>query len=566
MAIWDRLLGRDMPEIAQPTMPVNERAAHHEAGQARIPVFDGYRPSLVDNDDVAQADRDYVSARAINLSRNSGFLSGAADTITNFVVGEGLRLNLRPDAEALGWTQEEASDFATKVENLWNAYADDAESCDHAGTATMADMQATMVREYLMTGEVLGSVRMNVRTHTPFMTRLQLLEPNRLAWGASSEKLFGNQHGIVTDKGGKPKSYFVRTRWNNEAVLDDYVELPATVARNHPSGGFAQTVHVFNKIGAGTRRGVSPFVTALETAIRMKDLNTTQMQAASMAAQIVATIYTSREWKEIADSLGDEEAPGFDAYTSYLTARSSYYQNAPINIASEARFNMLMPGENMDFHNTSGAFRDYAVLAKLQLQEFAAAIGLSYEFVSMDWSSASYSSARLATAKDWLHITKLRKNIPAAFMQQFFQRWLADCINTGLVDYPGGIAAFLSERVFACRSNWAGPKAPSADPLKEVRAQKIALDSGFTNLDEQASAGGRDWQQQADQRAREDRYYRKKGLKSPYEAADDPEGEAIDAELDAEDANERPPAQQPSPTTDIPDEPQPGPIKKTEDE
>lgn len=544
MAFWDKLLGRDDPASKALVNRPREMASRHEAGRQHIPIYDGYRPSLNDNDEVAQGDRDGVSSRAINLSRNSGFLSGVVDTLITFTVGNGLRLNLRPNAQALGWTQEEASDFAAQVEDLWAAFSNDPESVDQAGVSTLGEMQSVAMREYFYTGEVLGSVRANVRRTSPFVTRLQMIEPNRLAYGASSEALIGNQHGITTDKGGRPLRYHVRNRWAENVVSSDFTTLPARVAPGAPNEGFASAIHVFNKIGAGTRRGVSPLVTSLETALRMKDLNTTQMEAASMAAQIVATIYTTKEWEAVANSLADGEQDSADVYTDYLTARSNYYQNAPLNLAASARMNILMPSENMEFHNGGNPFRDYAHLAKFQLQEFAASIGLSYEFVSTDWSNSSYSAARLATAKDWMGIERLRRNVPAAFTQQFFERWLADAIITGLISFPGGIEAFRRNRVFVCRANWAGPKAPSADPLKEVRSQKIALETGLTTLDEQASASGNDWQAQADQRAREDRYYKKLGLPSPHEAQD-LDGAEIDAELDAEDE----PAPKPEPET-----------------
>jgi hypothetical protein len=95
------------------------------------PFFFNWRPSLRDaRDDVREA---YMTAaaRAIDAIHNSGWLTGAINQSIASTMGDGLRLASKPDAKALGWTQDEA-DVGRRRRTRFEAWANCPMECDAA--------------------------------------------------------------------------------------------------------------------------------------------------------------------------------------------------------------------------------------------------------------------------------------------------------------------------------------------------------------------------------------------------------------------------------------------------
>ena len=94
-----------------------------------------------------------ASALAFDFMQNSGWISGAVEQIITDTIGDELKLNLRSQLEAFGYTKKQASAWCRKVERAWRRFAWIPKDCDLAGIATIADMAVALLRSFLATGE-----------------------------------------------------------------------------------------------------------------------------------------------------------------------------------------------------------------------------------------------------------------------------------------------------------------------------------------------------------------------------------------------------------------------------
>src|SRR4051812_7535294 len=76
-------------------------SAGYMGGTTRSPFLAGLRPALRDPRDEIRAVWTEAAARAIEAGQNSGWIAGGVEQATTAIVGTGLRLNCKPDIDAL---------------------------------------------------------------------------------------------------------------------------------------------------------------------------------------------------------------------------------------------------------------------------------------------------------------------------------------------------------------------------------------------------------------------------------------------------------------------------------
>src|SRR4030095_7644942 len=113
-------------------------------------------------------------ARSRDLARNHGIASSSFQTLSDNIVGTGLRLATMPDYKALGKTQAWAQEWSRNTESLWKAYAES--TClDAAYRMNFSFMTAMGLRSVFVSGEVLVlPLWIEGDPKTPFATKFQM--------------------------------------------------------------------------------------------------------------------------------------------------------------------------------------------------------------------------------------------------------------------------------------------------------------------------------------------------------------------------------------------------------
>lgn len=484
-----------------------------------------------------------ASALAFDFMQNSGWIAGACDQMIVDTIGTELKLNARPDFAKLGYSDQERSAWCKLVEAEWRRWSWNPRECDLAGKSTIAEMCDGLMRYYIGGGEGFGVIsyfdeRMRRAYGVQTGTKVNIVAPHRVPH--ITREFEGLEGGIFHDAIGRPTHCRFKRREGGMEVDHDL----AFVLPN----GLAQVVHVLDRgDNPDSPRGISIMAPILKV-IAQSD----QLADATLATALLQTIFAavikspepSEEAFQAIQTLADTgvgKVEGVDQlaqdFIDVWGARFEALKSGGINLADTARIGHLGPGEELDFKTAGTPGGNYLPFNKNLQREMARRLGVSIESFSMDFTDASYSSVRMATATIHPIATRRRERIPAPFCQAVYEAFLDEKVATGAIPFKGGYRAFAANRDKACWAEWQGPAKPSADDWKGANAAKVRLETGVSSLADECAEYGRDWEETAAQRERELKALTGMGLPNPFErmrGGGGPEGGAVEGDRERE--------------------------------
>lgn len=496
----------------------------HSAQYFRSPGSGGaaalfaWRPFLRDARDDVQASYIEAAARAIDALHNSGWIAGAVNQAVASTIGTGLRLNPTPDREALGWTEEEAEEWISRVERRWILWSENPVECDAAGKHTIGQLTAMVLKTYFAYGEavsLLPAIRRSVATSK---TKVQLVLPHRLL--QDTDKLTNFYQGVRMDDFGFPLAY----RFLKDSVFREQVDIAARDGAGRP-----QVVHIFE--GApGQVRGITPLAPVLRVLRQYDQLADATLTAALIQAVFAATIESEAPTDALLGALQDpteqDGADGSPAETLF-GFKKAWYDQTKIDLGAGGRIAHLFPGEKLTMNRSEHPNDTYEAFSKFLLREIASCLGMTVETLTGDYTGATYSSVRMATAEKWPITLSRRANICGRFLQNVYEAWIEEEIEAGHIPFRGGLMGFLAHRAAAVSADWRGPPKPQADDLKSAKAHEVYKRLGVATDEMICNDLGVDWEDVYEQRAREAKKRKKLELPDGDTMVPDPVGDKL---------------------------------------
>jgi lambda family phage portal protein len=487
--------------------------------QGGTPYLFTWRPALREWSDDVRLAWTTAASRAIDSIQNSGWISGAVDQSISYTVGEGLRLASKPDAAVLKWTADEAAEWAQNVERRWECWSDRALECDIEGKSTIGKLTAQAMRSHYCYGEVLAALPYLKR---PFIndygTKVQMLSPLRLRRDRLGPKMID---GIWRDMFNFPLAYRILSppEWVVYGTLPIFEDVPA-----RDIFGRSLVVHVFDGY-PGQMRGIAPITPVLRVMRQFDQLSDATLTASLIQTIFAATVKSPAPTDQVLQAFQDmveqrvaaaNQAPPLTSpLENFLAALRGWYQGADIDLGHNGKIAHLAPGDELNFHASQHPNDTFEAFAKFLLREIAKCMGLTYEDFTGDYSGATYSSVRMATAAMWMNVIYKRAHILSPFLQPIFEAWLEEDIENGWTPFPDGINGFVQYRAAASRAHWRGPARPQADDLKFAKAVETLMAMGVISMEYVSNELGEDWEDVLTQRAREAAKRKQLGLPEP---------------------------------------------------
>lgn len=466
-----------------------------------------WKPNLRETSEDVRASWQDAASRAIDAFQNSGFIAGIIEAAASATVGSGLTLSSQPDAAALGWTEEEAAEWADEVERGYLAWSTDPIECDAAGRMTFGQMQDAAFKGWFFYGEILSLLPIFQRAKGGSFTKVSLLPPSRLVRKSDGLRKID---GITVDAWGMAQSYSITMR--------DATGM--RVEREHNAfdrDGRRKVSHVFEPSIQGYR-GISPLAPVLKVVNQFDQFQDATLTTALLQTIFAATVKSNLSGIRAFDGLMTENEAGQSSLNlaGYTEARSTWYDDAQIDLTQHGRIAHLFPNEELDFKEAKHPSATYDLFVQWLLREICICAGVTYTAGTNDSRNATYSSVRMDTAVNWGVVLRRRSFIVSPFCQAVFSTWLEDSIGMGKISFPGGLDAFLANRSAATKSSWNGPAQPQADDLKTARAFQALKDMGVFSISRISEAYGIDPENEQRQRARERKTAEKLGLPDPH--------------------------------------------------
>lgn len=447
-----------------------ENLRAYEAGEVTR-FNDGWVPIDGDTENADKTQRDLVKARARYLENNSDIAGAAVGGIVRNVVGTGIKPQARTGDERLN----------KEIESLWKEWTRP-ENCDITGQQTFEEMQAMLLRRKIVDGEILIKKVIDKRGRFPL--KLQVIKSDLLSQYLLRAPKTNNviRSGIELNDHLQPLAY-----WIDKKTPDGYTEYDPTRVRAD------EIIHLWTRSQPDQIRGMSDLTPIIKRLKDTQDYLDAETVAAKIAACFSVFITTQTGAPGMVGRIGNTKDPEKKKIQSIRPGMIKY----------------LAPGESVTTANPSRGIASAKDYVSIQERLAGAGLGLSYELMSRDFNSSSFSAARQGMLEDRKTFEPIQQFLSAHLCTPIYREWLDTCVLAGVLDIPD----YFSNREAYQAVEWVTPGWSWIDPQKEVNADISAIQNGGKTLSQWCAERGYDWREQLEQMALEKETAESLGLK-----------------------------------------------------
>lgn len=445
-----------------------------------------WQPGVRDADGDIVRDLRELRARSRDLVRNNPIAGGALETSVTHVIGTGLTMQSRIDAELLGLADEQASAWQTMVEREWRLWAE-SKFADAVDEQDFYGLQELAFRSRWESGDAFVVLAKRTRTGWPHSLALQVVEADRVCNDQLRADTDRMVQGIERDAAGAPLAVWICDRHPGGALNGPPPKWRRIAMRG--GSGRRNVLHLKRKIRPGQTRGVpelAPIVALLKQLGRYADA---EVDAAVNSA--VFALFVKMDPETFTEVFDDE-------------AQRTYVEGAKRwdgTLRSGAAVNLL-PGEEVQSPAMGRPNPNFDGFTQAVLRQVGMGLNIPHEVLTKHFQS-SYSAARAALLDAWRTFRVRRQWMASEFCQPVYEEWLADAVAAGRIDAPGFFADPLLRKAY-CGATWNGDGPGAIDPLKEAEAAGKRMEIGLTTLSEEIIAyDGGDWESKHRQQVRE---------------------------------------------------------------
>ncbi|WP_211098164.1 phage portal protein [Acuticoccus yangtzensis] len=412
----------------------------------------GWQPPLENINSLVASGGPRLLARARELVVTNGYAANACEAFASNLVGDGIKPSSLISDPA----------FRDHVQRLWLAWTDEA---DADGLTDFYGLQAMVAREMFVAGECF--VRMRPRRLEDGLTvplQLQLLQSEMLPF-EMTEALEGGRRircGIEFDAIGRRIAYHFRRSHpgdstDHRVAAYETVRVPAS-----------EVLHIYRPIDAGQLRGLPHVAPAMVRLFLLDQYDDAELDRKKTAAMFAGFI--TKTAPEEALLSGVEAA---EDGTGTVSLEPGTLQ-------------VLLPGEDVKFSSPADVGGGFEAFQYRTLLAVSASLGLPYHLVTGDVRQANYSSLRAELVEFRRRVEQLQHGVIASQLcRPVWQRWIDAAVLAGALEASSPSGALRPVQ-------WIPPRWDWVDPLKDIQAQVLAIESGLLSRRKAVEATGYD--------------------------------------------------------------------------
>lgn len=471
------------PIGARPVRPANKGYGDAGASYAKKALKGFIAASGSPREDI-DAHNYTLRQRARMLYMAAPVATSAIKTNRTNVIGCGLQLKSRINRVKLGLTPEQAKEWQRKTEEEFELWAANKRNCDAIGVNNFYTAQQLALASCLLSGDMIVLLKHEDPTVlNPYGLRFHMIEADRVSTptamtaGSSffanmtqGETKEGNRiyDGIEVDKNGRIIAYWIRNTYPFQQTADK-TEWKRVLATGEETG-LPNVLHVMETERPEQYRGVSYLAQVIEPLLQMRRYTDSELTAAVVESFFTAFIKTEADPNE-----NPYNEVGGDG-TEQVSDDPNEYEMGP------GQINIMKPGEDVVFGDPkrpAGGFDGFVVAICKQI---GAALEIPADLLLKSFN-ASYSASRAALLEAWKAFKMRREWFADDFCRPLYEVWMAEAVARGRIIAPG----FFSDpaiRAAWLGSEWIGPTQGQLDPVKEITAEQLACESGFSTREQ----------------------------------------------------------------------------------
>lgn len=408
-----------------------------------------WTPQIQSADKVIYWDGLTIRKRARDLYLNNDYVKKYVQLMVNNIVG--------PDGFIV---QNRAKDYSGNFDVAANKLIETAwydwgmKYCDVQGKNSFRILCEMIMKSLVIDGEIF--IRIIKNKNVKYGVQLQLIESDYVDYNLNDTLKNGNhiRMGVEIDKWRKPVAY-----WFKVVDIDKELNLGMEYTTDYERVSADEVIHLYNQDRPDQTRGISWLASSL---LRLKMLGEYE-EAAIINARISAS------------------KMGF-----FKSQHSGIGVTSSENIEVEAgTFQELPPGYDFVAFDPKFPSESHGEFVKSMLRGIASGLGVSYNTLANDLEGVNYSSIRAGLLDERDNYKTIQAMVVEKLLIPIYEQWLLMALTKGDINLPLSKFEKFNAPIFYGR-RWAW-----VDPLRDIEASKLAIESGFkTHAEIIAEMGG----------------------------------------------------------------------------
>ncbi|MFR1061162.1 MAG: phage portal protein [Enterocloster sp.] len=162
----------------------------------------------------------------------------------------------------------------------------------------------------------------------------------------------------------------------------------------------------------------------------------------------------------------------------------------------------MKPGEDIKFAAPTRPASGFSAFIRALCEQCGAALEIPADLLLKSFN-ASYSASRAALLEAWKAFKMRREWFANDFCKPIYEIWLSEAVALGRIQAPG----FFSDPLIRAAwlgSDWIGPSQGQLDPTKEISAEILANQHGYSTHEQSTiRLNGGQWEANMNQLKRE---------------------------------------------------------------
>lgn len=426
--------------------------------------------------------------RSRMLCMSGGLSLSVLKTMRTNTIGFGLVLKSRIDKAVLGLNEEDAIKWQNITEREFALWAENKNHCDAVGLNDFYKIQDLVFYSSLMNGDCPIVIQHDPKTVSkilPYSLRLNVIEADRL----STPNTYGSgvlhstdgintsngnyiYDGIEVDDKGKIVAYHFCNNYKNEISSHETSKWQRVLAYGEKTG-LPNVIYFQSDVERpGQYRGLPILAPVIELLLQIRRYTEAELTAAVVESMFTAFIKT--------DSKVNEN-PLMDVATGEnddIILDDSEYEMGPGNIVH------LKTNEDVTFGDPkrpAGGFPAFIDAVAIQI---GSSLEISKEILMKEFNS-SYSASRAALLEFWKVVKMRREWFVSDFCRPIYEIWMYEAIARGRIKAPGFFDNPIIRQAWL-GADFIGPSQGMLDPTKEISAEQMMCENGFSTRAESA--------------------------------------------------------------------------------
>lgn len=471
------------PVGARPVRPANK--GYGEAGASFTKkALKGFTAASGSPREDIDANNYTLRQRARMLYMAAPIATSAIKTNRTNVIGCGLQLKSRIDRAVLGLTPEQAKEWQRRTEAEFELWAANKRNCDATGVSNFYTAQQLALSSSLLSGDAVVLLKHeDPDVLNPYGLRFHIIEADRVS--TPSQSIAGSNYftnvtegkaengnrifdGVEVDENGKIVAYYIRntypyqntteeTKWERVEAYGSETKLP-------------NILHIMEAERPEQYRGVTYLAQVIEPLLQMRRYTDSELTAAVVESFFTAFIKTEAD----PSTMPFNEVEGDNVQE--VSADPNEYEMGP------GQINVMKPGEDVTFAAPTRPAGGFDAFVQAICRQVGAALEIPADLLLKAFN-ASYSASRAALLEAWKAFKMRREWFADDFCRPLYEVWLSEAIARGRIKAPG----FFSDpsvRLAWLGSEWIGPSQGQLDPVKEITAEQLACENGFSTREQ----------------------------------------------------------------------------------